>query len=65
MNVYCEGIVQIDFNGSKFNHAYFGKLLTCIESIDSDKMEFSFDNRGWFNHNITECDFYRPNENNK
>ena len=49
MNVYCEGIsTDIDFNGSKFNHAYdSGKLLTCIESIDSDKMEFSFDNRGW------------------
>ena len=49
MNVYCEGInTEIDFSGNEFNQAYdSGKLLTCIESIDSDKMEFGFDNRGW------------------
>jgi len=49
MIVFCEGIsTDIDFNGKPFNNAYDpGKLLTCIDSIDSDKIEFSFDNRGW------------------
>lgn len=49
MSVSCDGIsTDIDFSGNEFNQSYdSGKLLTCIESIDSDKMEFSFDNRGW------------------
>lgn len=49
MSVYCDGVnTDIDFEGNEFNNSYDpGKLLTCIDAIDSDKMEFSFDGRGW------------------
>ena len=49
MSVYCDGVnTDIDFEGNEFNQSYDpGKLLTCIDAIDSDNIEFSFDGRGW------------------
>lgn len=49
MSVYCDGVnTDIDFEGNEFDCSYDpGKLLTCIDAIDSDKIEFSFDGRGW------------------
>lgn len=48
MSVYCEGInTDIDFSGDEFHKSYdANKLLTCIDAIDSDKMELSFDSKG-------------------
>ena len=49
MSVYCDGVnTDIDFEGNEFNNSYDpGKLLTCIDAIDSDKIEFSFDDKGY------------------
>lgn len=49
MSVCCEGVsTDIDFEGDEFNNSYDpNRLLTCIDAIDSDKIEFSFDARGW------------------
>lgn len=49
MSVCCEGVsTDIDFEGNEFNNSYDpNKLLTCIDAINSDKIEFSFDGRGW------------------